>query len=480
MKNDEWLPRARLRGAVPCVVALSILACTADPIGAPRDMGASTARAAKAPPTTGVTVTSASPAYGDQGTTIDVHVFGSGFASGAQATWLLHGAADPNHVKTNSTTIVSSSELVANVTIASDAQLAFWDVQVALAGGKNGVGSEAFEVTAAQILGPGTTGGDATVMQMNDLLQVVGYSTVSGNTQSAWVYDQTSGMVSLGGGAANGIDPLGTFVVGTGPQSLPTIWNRQSGNTWVPQTLPQPSGSLGATAYGATRLTDGTPLVVGWNTIANQKRSAVASTQAIAWRRGADGVWGTPQSYVTPPGFTAADARDATPHAVVIGHLDGGTAGIVWENPTTYTVLDGKAARINPAGTLIVGENTNRAAVYWWRDPATNKWRVPGTVLPTLGGSGCSEGFGLDVNDAGVVVGWSCNNGTINPTLWQLDLSGPSPVVVGTPTRLPGLGVMTTDDLNTARAVTNAAPYVVAGAAHINQKQRVAVQWNVR
>ena len=475
MNKREVSPTTRF---VPLtLLALSILSCTADPVGAPRDTGPGTAVAAKgAPAPTGVAVSSVSPAYGDQGTTVDVHVFGSGFTTGAQATWLLHGAADPNHVKTNNTTVVSSTELVANITIASDAELAFWDVQVALAGGKNGVGSEAFEVTAAQILGPGTLGGGSTVVGMNDLLQVVGFST-SGSTQTAWVYDASSGMVALGAGNADGIDPQGSFVVGADSRSFATSWIRQAGDSWLPQALPQVAGSFGSTAYGASRLADGTALVVGWNVVS--RKGSPSPTQAVVWRRGTDGTWSTPQIYVTPPGFTSSDAHDVNPRGEVTGHLDILT-GIVWENPTTYTILDGKAARINQAGTLIVGQNSNNVPMYWWRDPATNQWRVPGTLLPSLAGSSCPEGFGLDVNDAGIVVGWSCAGATRNPTVWQLDLSGASPVLIGPPTRLPGLGFKGTDDGNAARAINNTPPYVVSGAAYINKTQRVAVQWNLR
>jgi len=133
---------------------------------------------------TSLSVTRATPSYGDQGTTVDIHVLGSGFTSGAQATWLLHGVADPTHVRTNSTTVVSSSELIANITIANDAQLALWDVQVALAGGKNGVGSEMFEITAAQIIAsPTSGGGDVLSYGINQNGQIVG----KGRSQSGIV-----------------------------------------------------------------------------------------------------------------------------------------------------------------------------------------------------------------------------------------------------------------------------------------------------
>src|SRR5437764_672315 len=157
---------ALLSRRAPIVVALLLSACSAPSVDAPL-APPDAIRAARAAP--GLTVASANPAFADRGTTLDVHVVGSGFTAGAQATWLLHGAADPAHVRTNSTTVVSSTEVVANITVASDADLAYWDVQIALAGGKNGVGTELFEITSAQPLGGATF-----VRDMNDLGQIVG------------------------------------------------------------------------------------------------------------------------------------------------------------------------------------------------------------------------------------------------------------------------------------------------------------------
>jgi hypothetical protein len=467
----------RLHFLLSATLAAAVLSCSTESIDTPRVISVGRANAAKGGGTTGPSVSSANPAYGDEGTTVDVHVLGSGFATGAQATWLLNGIADPAHVRTNKTTFVSSTELVANITIAPDAQLAFWDVQVAL-GGKNGVGSECFEVTSAQILGPGTTGGSAAVHGMNDLVQVAGVSSTN-NSSTAWYYDAAGGMVSLGSGDGEAIDPLGQFVAGANSRSIPTAWVRQPNNSWTAQTLLQPAVSIGAIAYGAARLADGTALVVGANTLPTKIGANQNATQPVVWRRGTDGTWSSPQIYPTPPGFPQSDARDVNGLGQVVGHL-GYDQGIVWEDPTTYTVLDGTSGRINQAGTLIVGQNVNHVAVYWWRDPQSHQWHLPATPLPSLGGAACPDGFGLDVNDSGVIVGWSCAGSTKNPTVWLLDLSGPSPVLVGTPTRLPGLGFKVKDDLNTARAVTNSPPFVVTGSAHINTTQRVAVQWNLR
>src|SRR5687768_936347 len=127
------------------LVSLGLLAgaCTSRSADAPTAAPAAplAARAAQGP-----TVTVTSPQFGNPGTTLDVRVLGSGFVAGAQATWLLRGVANPAKVRTNSTTYLSSTEVVANITIAGDADLAFWDVQIT-AGGKNGVGTESFEVT---------------------------------------------------------------------------------------------------------------------------------------------------------------------------------------------------------------------------------------------------------------------------------------------------------------------------------------------
>lgn len=91
------------------------------------------------------TVSSTDPTEAPQDTTLDVHVFGSNYATGDAVTLLLAGTAT-DKVKTNSTRYVSSRELVANVTIAVDATVALYDVQVASLNGRRGIGTEMFTV----------------------------------------------------------------------------------------------------------------------------------------------------------------------------------------------------------------------------------------------------------------------------------------------------------------------------------------------
>jgi len=449
--------------------------CGRDSVVAPTSRSvASTPAAARS--STALAVSSTSPPFGDQGTTVDVHVFGSGFADGAKATWLLNGVAD-DHVHTNSTTFVSSSELVANVTIASDAQLAFWDVQVSLSNGKNGVGSDCFEVTSAEVLGPGTTGGDAGVSGISEQLQVVGSATTGGG----FVYDDAAGMVSLGNSQVMAIDPTGAVAAGMVGNFVPTAWIRQSPSTWVAERLPQLPYSVGARVQGAARASDGTLLLAGLDDSAlSTKRNAPQYNRVTLWRQSVSG-WEPPVQYTLPAGSVRGSANDVNAHGQIVGALDGKTSGAVWEDPETSTRLDGVPNAINESGTLIVGSRLG-TPVYWWRDPITQKWDTAGVLLPPISSAACTGSSANDVNDAGVIVGSSCNStGKLQATVWLLDFSGNAPVLVGAPTALPGLGTKntSTDDVSSAAAVTDAAPYVVAGGARSNGT-RLAVRWRLR
>ena len=136
------------RLASGALLALTAWTCTAPSLDTPAVAPSEPLFGKAASP--GITVSSTQPANADRGTTVDVHVLGKGFVAGAQATWLLHGVANSAKVRTNSTTYVSSTDVVANITVSSDADLALWDVQIA-SGGKNGVGTEVSAITAGNV-----------------------------------------------------------------------------------------------------------------------------------------------------------------------------------------------------------------------------------------------------------------------------------------------------------------------------------------
>ena len=132
----------------PCAVALllaaTLAACQVDsPMSARVEVRA--ASLGKAAGTSALGVTSTLPTSARQDTTVDVNIYGSGFTSGAAATWSLAGDTTKVHVQ--STKFVNQGQLLARLLVPAAAPVASYDVVVMLIGGKKGVGAELFTVT---------------------------------------------------------------------------------------------------------------------------------------------------------------------------------------------------------------------------------------------------------------------------------------------------------------------------------------------
>jgi hypothetical protein len=93
-------------------------------------------------------VSGTDPAGAPQDTTLDVEVSGSGFDDGSTVQLTLD-SVPTDKVRTNSTRYRNSKTLIANITIAADAQVDLYDVEVTTLRGKKGVGTEMFEVFQA-------------------------------------------------------------------------------------------------------------------------------------------------------------------------------------------------------------------------------------------------------------------------------------------------------------------------------------------
>jgi hypothetical protein len=444
------------RALLSTALAVLIAAC-ADP-AAPTDPSAARLSLGKAP--SGPSVSAASPAYARRDTTLDVRILGSGFTAGAVAAWELAGVPNPAKVRTNSTQYVSSTELVANITISADADLAFWDVAVTLLGGKKGVGTERFEVTTATILGAGTIAGDMQVQSVSYQGSVTGYAQQGG----VFVWDSyTSSLLALGDGQAWGIDPSGTTVLGRDADFYPMEWVRGIAGDWTRRPIPN-NGQRGIATRAATA-PDGSLVATGWITVPTVRRQTV--DQPVLWRR-IDGAWMPPVVYAHPG--SAAGGYDVSANGRMAGrawYADGSARGVIWDSPTSYTVLDGMAYGMNDAGTVVVGDRSG-VPVYWYRDATTGAWTSTGTPLP----AGACAGRGREVIDLGMVTGGSCGQATV----WQLDLSGPAPVLVGGPTRLGGLGVKPPSvETSSAAGITSSPPYTVFGG--VLATKRLLVSW---
>jgi len=134
-----------------------------------------------------VTVTSSTPNNASQGTTnLNVSVAGTGFAKGAKASWYVSGTTDTGGVAVNSTTFISSSQVVANITIPATATVSGYDIQVNNTSGRTGVGRDLFtvnpEAVSSFLYSTDRSGSSFTVQ--GDGLSVISGASVYDNTPS--------------------------------------------------------------------------------------------------------------------------------------------------------------------------------------------------------------------------------------------------------------------------------------------------------
>src|SRR5437588_4631106 len=107
-----------------------------------------------------IQVASTNPSAAPQGTiNLDIAITGNGFKQGAKAQWFVTGTTNPGGVTVNSTTFKGSTQLTANITVASGATLSGFDVLVTNTDGRTGKGTDAFTVTQQGTpIGCSTTG----------------------------------------------------------------------------------------------------------------------------------------------------------------------------------------------------------------------------------------------------------------------------------------------------------------------------------
>jgi hypothetical protein len=107
-----------------------------------------------------IQVNSTNPNAAPQGTVnLNVTISGSGFKRGAKAQWFVTGTTNPGGVTVNSTAFNGSTQLTANITVASDAVISGFDIVVTNTDGRTGKGTDRFAVTAKGTpIGCSTTG----------------------------------------------------------------------------------------------------------------------------------------------------------------------------------------------------------------------------------------------------------------------------------------------------------------------------------
>ena len=394
---------------------LAFSACRDTAPLAPSPSGAALARSAGGGK--GPTVTATNPDSATVETTLNVHVLGSGYDVGSRANWALKGVVN-DKVVTHSTQFVSSTELVANITIARDAPLASYDVIVTTSSGKGGIGTELFVITAKATALP-TLGSGASATGINDGGTIIGVSADAAGVWrpvkwtfqgGGWTVAQLPGGFS---GSALGINASGDIVGrnGAGATQRALIW---------------PAG--------------GSPVVLGCpSDLAPDVAEAINTGGAIAGYRGADdgglqvaAVWRPGHCREELPALAAgknAEARGIDDAGIVSGHAydAAGTEwavrwtfnGISWNPPEKLKdgVWAGAWATNGPgdiAGGVCVG-------VFPGCPAHAFLWPYPGTLvskdLGTLGGR-VSAAFALSKNE---VVGWSytSQNISVHAFIWS-------------------------------------------------------------
>jgi len=186
-----YFPVTRAAGAALIALVTFTVSC--------REGDEPTAPPALAAPGTGdPTVSSVVPDSSLRGVTLDVTVRGSGFDQGS-AVKLERQGVPAAGITTNATTFVTSRRLIANITIAAEADTGKYDVAVTTSGGRKGVGIELF--TVAYVLDElGIIGGTwSRAHAINDLGEVVGASCTQDCLATAFYWSDGGGQEDLGG-----------------------------------------------------------------------------------------------------------------------------------------------------------------------------------------------------------------------------------------------------------------------------------------
>ena len=116
--------------------------CSGDPVDPLPEEGANDLETSRLP-----LVEDFEPASAIQGSVLTMHVHGQNFDEGSRVDLLLSGNVI-EEVQTISTRLVTPEELVADISIADNAPVAAYEVQVTTSGGKRGIPIEDFEVLA--------------------------------------------------------------------------------------------------------------------------------------------------------------------------------------------------------------------------------------------------------------------------------------------------------------------------------------------
>ena len=403
------------------VALITIAACADQPDGGASRIGGPLFGKSSTSPS----VTGANPAWANQGTVnLNVTISGSGFDRGSTARWYL-GGVPYGKIIVNSTSYVSSSQLVANISVASDAAIDDYDIVVTTSSLKQGIGSDLFVVTLATpipIVGYG----------INMAGQVVGPLTGT-KTATGALWDAALGTIPIpNAGLLNDIDETASTIAGRNRSGVPAVWTSTTGaaGPWSETDLPIPAGATAGFTRGIASDAQGNAVFVSGSD-RNPNRTPTV------WTRTTNG-WQFRENTI-PAGVASAWIQSINPRGQGAG-MDGSGCcfAVYWDSlgvGTTLAPLPGSsqaaAWSINDDGTVIVGDS-NGSAVIWTRT-LTNGVYGPwsGAIALENTSDYCTNtGSGAKaVNGAGtIVVGSSCKL----PVAWFISGTTVTRFLIGT------------------------------------------------
>ena len=450
------------RAAGPALIALATLGSCRE---AEEELTAPPVSAARAPANGGPTVTSVVPDSSPPGVTLDITVNGSGFAQGSAVTLERQGAPAAK-ITTNSTTFVTTKKLIANITIAADADSGKYDVAVTTSDRK-GVGIESFTV-AYDIDELGIIGGTwSRAHAINERGEVVGSSCTTNCLATAFYWSEATGQVDLGG--LPGYTRSGAYAINNRGQVFGQVeclmgnaacggvgktqlvrWDRVGGS-W---TLTPVAGCSVVRPLG-----DHTERFLINN---NDQCVARTSTYGLLVQTLSGGIVssGVPLPSLYPDGYNNANAiSDAPMVAGIAGSVSGGPPQpVVWYRRTTgaWAILQlgfpstdlrayatdisepDAAGRVRVTGYTEYAarrQNSIRAMRWTLEADGSGGWRVASSeVLGSVSQTGQTvHGWAGAVNSSGDIVGVSGQYiSTGAPVMWPMGGGmGVLPVVVG-------------------------------------------------
>jgi probable HAF family extracellular repeat protein len=413
---------------------------------APTGLSPSAVALAKSAGGTGPSVKATDPDTATIDTTLNVRVFGSGYDQGSRANWAYKGVVS-DKIVTNSTIFVSSTELVANITIARNADLGGHDVIVTTSAGKGGIGTELFVVTLKPT-GLGTLGGlTSFAWAVNNSAQVVGESKLATGEVRAFLWTKAGGMRNLGtlGGTSSrayDINDAGQVVgasTNASGQQRPFLWTEAEGMRDIGRPDGSYGGGYGINSYGDVAMegrggnvpTGGAfyrsspgvleevNTVTAYPDDVNNASQVVgfmsytsvtgATSQAVLWSRTAGGWEEKPLGFLS--GGNISDARAINDAGQVVGYSRSSEAGIhamIWtasggmkQLPNFPRRSQSRAWNISNSGDVVGSSQTSSGqsrATLW--SPVPGGWNVT-DLAGVLYGTSVATG----VNDLGQVVG---------------------------------------------------------------------------